>query len=323
MSTTTTTPKKSTPGAACQGNYDCPNGGVCQYDGDYNNPVKKCYYPCTSDSQCTDLGPFTKCNNSSGHCAISDTPPEPEWASLNIRNEVQKNNQKNSEIEEDLLNNVQNLQTLEQYLINLLNNPNLSDQEKEEIVNKIENLTQMRINLYKNLVSLSGYYAQNMLVSDIAISDQKNAVDIMENELNKLKEKADEANQSKLNKLRSIEINNYYSSRYLDHANVLKTGLLFLFGFLILYALKSKDLLPDTVFNILLYILVALTVYFMGKMLLDMWTRNAFNYQQYDWNFNPNMGPSSSTGTATTSASTLFSTSNILSEMGISTCPTN
>jgi len=316
-----TTQKKSTPGATCQGNYDCPNGGVCQYDGNYNNPVKKCYYPCTSDSQCNDLGLFSKCDSKSGHCAINDKPPEPEWASLNIRNEVQRNNQKNAEIEENLLNNVQNLQSLEQYLINLLNNPNLSDQEKEEIVNKIENLTQMRINLYKNLVSLNGYYAQNMLVSDIAISDQKTAIDIMENELNKLKERAREADQSKLNKLRMIEINNYYSSRYLDHANVLKTGLIFLFGFLILYALKSKGLLPEAVFNILLYVLVALTVYFMGKMLLDMWTRNAFNYQQYDWNFNPNMGPSAATGT--TSASTLLSTSNILSEMGISTCPTN
>ena len=300
----------------CNTNDDCvqKKNGECRYDGNYKNPSKKCYYPCTTNRQCSDLGQQCLQN---GYCGISDQPTSP-WSRIIDGNDdkkdddsIRKKMQESIDLQEKMLEDISNLQNLEQYLIRLLSNPNLTEEEKDEIVTKIENLTQMRINLYKNLKSINSFSTP---VSNNTVGDQQTAVDIMEDELNKLKRTLSESKQTRLNKIRMIEINNYYSSRYEEHASVLKTGIVFVLAFVVLFALKAKGFLPETVFTVLKYILVIATVYFLGSKVLSMWMRDSMNYDEYDWNFNPNTAPVSSTSTSK------LSWNGILSGLGFQTC---
>jgi len=67
-------------------------------------------------------------------------------------NDSQQNN-------EQLLNDIQSLQTMEQQLFNSLEtNPNLTTSQKEQIVDKMNQLSNMRINLYQTLSGVNNYY---------------------------------------------------------------------------------------------------------------------------------------------------------------------
>ena len=60
--------------------------------------------------------------------------------------EIQQNN-------EQLLNDIQSLQTMEQQLFNSLEtNPNLTTSQQQQIVEKMNQISNMRINLYKTFL---------------------------------------------------------------------------------------------------------------------------------------------------------------------------
>lgn len=289
----------------CNTDRDCKSGGVCQFNSNYLDPQKRCYFPCTSDQTCKDLGVPGTCQKTTSctagskctsYCKVTDSVVGEGAVTLdNIKRQINSSTSNNQEASEKLLKDIEDLQELEQYLIGLLNNPNLSNEQKNEFLEKIEGLTEMRMNLYSNLGTLTESLGTSSSSANFILSDQKATIDVMENELNRLKSQMVNMDQKNLNKLRMIQINTYYSKRYENHTKVLKTVLLFVLLFSLVYFLKNKGLLPDFLFTILLYILVALCVYFVGKGLLDMWMRDNMNYDEYDWMFNTNSAPKPST----------------------------
>ena len=60
---------------------------------------------------------------------------------------------------EQLLNDIQSLQTMEQQIFNSLEtNPNLTTEQKKEMVDKMNQLSNMRINLYQTLSGVNNYF---------------------------------------------------------------------------------------------------------------------------------------------------------------------
>ena len=73
------------------------------------------------------------------------------------------NSPNSQETNEQIVNDIQTLQTMEQQIFsNLENNPNLTVQQQKEIVEKMNQLSNMRINLYQTLSGVNNYY-QNAL----------------------------------------------------------------------------------------------------------------------------------------------------------------
>lgn len=65
---------------------------------------------------------------------------------------VQNNNQQ-------ILNDIQSLQIMEQQLVNSLeSNPNLTSTQQQDIIKKINQISNMRINLYKTLSGVNGFF---------------------------------------------------------------------------------------------------------------------------------------------------------------------
>ena len=191
-----------------------------------------------------------------------------------------------------ILNDIQSLQDIEQQLFNSLEeNPNLSSDQQKQIIQKINDISNMRINLYHTLDTMNSYFANTLSISRNTLAEQTTAIGIVENELNKSKIKLQHLEEDKNNKIRLIEINNYYGDKYAEHSNLMKIIIWILIPILILAILNRKGFLPNIIYYILVIIITIIGSIYFWNRLYSIFYRDAMNYQEYDWNFNPKTAP--------------------------------
>jgi hypothetical protein len=194
---------------------------------------------------------------------------------------------------EQILDDIQYLQTLEQELIDALeNNGNLTSQQQQQIINKINSITNMRINLYQTLGNLSSLYENAVANSQGSLSEQTQIIDIVENQLNQAKQKLALLETEQNNKLRIIEINDYYGEKYSEHSSLMKYIIFMMIPIIIITFLFNKGMLPKTIYYILLVIIAIIGSIFIVYRLLSIWNRDNMNYQAYSWSFNVKDAPS-------------------------------
>lgn len=203
----------------------------------------------------------------------------------NVTYNIQESNQ-------DILNDIQNLQKIEQELFNSLEtNPNLSVQQKEKITKKIDQITNMRINLYKTLSDVNGFFQNSLKSSHGTLNDQSVAISIVESELNKMKENLNLLQTEKNNKMRIIQINKYYGDKYAEHSSLMKIIIFTLVPVIILTIINRTGILPSIVYYILLCIIVGVGAYYFWYRYSSIITRDPLNYNEYDWDFNVRTAP--------------------------------
>ena len=124
---------------------------------------------------------------------------------------------------EQILNDIQNLQDIEKKLFNSLDdNTLLTTEQQEKIINKINLISEMRLNLYRTLGGLNKIY-QNVVINSKNISEQqKQAIHLVESQLNDSKRKLEFLENEKNNKIRLVQINDYYGQKYSEHASLMK-----------------------------------------------------------------------------------------------------
>jgi hypothetical protein len=87
-----------------------------------------------------------------------------------------------------ILNDIQSLQTLEQELFNNLENePDISSDQQQQIISKINNISNMRVNLYQTLGGVNDFFKSSLSNSTNTLVEQTKAIEIVEQELNKSK----------------------------------------------------------------------------------------------------------------------------------------
>ena len=100
------------------------------------------------------------------------------------------NSNDSQQTNEQILNDIQTLQTMEQQLFsNLENNPNLTTQQQQQLVEKMNQLSNMRINLYQTLSGVNSYYQNALSSSQGTLKEQTTALKFKET---LLKAKVDE-----------------------------------------------------------------------------------------------------------------------------------
>jgi hypothetical protein len=195
---------------------------------------------------------------------------------------VQENN-------EQILNDIQSLQQMEQQLFsNLESNPNLSTEEQKKIIEKMNQLSNMRVNLYKTLRGVNNYFESALNTSIGSLKEQVIAIGIVENELNRSKKRLEVLEEEKNNKIRLVEINNYYGDKYEEHSQLMKLVIFILVPIIIITVLYQKGILPVMIYHALLVIIASVGAYFFWMRMASIWMRDNMNYQEYDWGFNPN-----------------------------------
>ena len=211
---------------------------------------------------------------------------------------------------ENIQSNIEHLQQIQDDLKTKveigISNGTLSQDEITSYTQKITGISDIISNLYKNNSSMYNFFQQNIASTAKTLKEQKYATNIVSSELHNSSNilwghEADQAN-----KLRLIEINNYYSEQYLDRTNIMKSLILICIPLIILTLLKNKGFLNGTIFNILYIIIIVIGIIYLFKLFLKAISHNNMEYQQYDWNFNQSAAPpvdTSSTITATDTSS--------------------
>jgi hypothetical protein len=190
------------------------------------------------------------------------------------------------------LTNISQLQDQEQQLYYSLNDVSLTPEKRQLIVNKINEISQMRINLYTTLKNNYNIYQKNTEESRDTLGQQISAIDILENELNESKRRLNLINTEKNNKLRLVEINTYYGKRYNAHSKLMQTIVFTCIPLIIFSTLYNKGLLPSALYSFLCLIVLVVGIYFIAEQLLDIANRDNMNYDEYNWYFNKSLAPS-------------------------------
>lgn len=192
---------------------------------------------------------------------------------------------------EQTLTDIQNLQSIEKDLyldLEKMSAANLlTEENKTKLINKINEISQMRMNLYANLRNSYAFYQNSVITSRHTMDEQGAAVNIVENELNTAKERLKSLQDDQYNKLRYVEINTYYSKRYNDHASIMKIIIFICIPVIILSILANKGIIPSNISGALTIAIVAIGMYFLGSKLIIMSNRDKMNYDQFNWYFDP------------------------------------
>lgn len=196
---------------------------------------------------------------------------------------------------EQTLTNIQKLQSLEQNLFNSLaadvSNGTLKSTDKNSIINQINQLSQMRSNLYTFLNNNSLNTVQHLAASNNLLSQQAQTVIIVENELNDAKNQLLGMQKDKYNKLRMVEINTYYGDRYADHSSMMKSIVIICAVIILITILFNKGFLPSQLYYLMLIIIIVVSVIVLWYKYVMLISHDRMNYDEYDWGFNPDTAP--------------------------------
>jgi len=189
---------------------------------------------------------------------------------------------------EQTLSDIQGLQDIEKGLFTTLEaglaNDKITEDEKLKIINKINDISNMRVNLYKNLNGMYGFLKNNIYSTRDTIAEQTSAIEIVENELNEAKGRLKVVQQDNNNKIRLVEINTYYGDKYSDYAGTMKALVILCIPIFILTLLLNNNIIPSKVYVGLLVIIGIIGIFYIGKRILQSLSKDNMNYDQYNWN---------------------------------------
>jgi len=204
-----------------------------------------------------------------------------------------------SQNNEQILNDIQTLQQMEQQLFNNLEtNTSLTPQQQQEIVEKMNQVSNMRINLYQTLSGVNNFFQSALSSSVGTLQEQTVAIGIVENELNQAKKHLELLEAEKNNKIRLVEINDYYSDRYAEHSQLMKIVIFTLVPVIILTVLFTRSIIPSFIYYALLVIVCAIGGYYFWTIYFSMVSRDNMNYQEYSWYFDPSTAPTGAASNA-------------------------
>lgn len=193
---------------------------------------------------------------------------------------------------EQQLKDIVTLQNIEKELFETLEtNSNLTNEEYDKIIKKIDSISQMRINLYNTLGGINDFYKDSMVDSQETLKQQLFAIKIVEEQLNEAKKKIRYLKLKQNNKIRLIEISDYYGERYNEHTILMKYIIFMLVPIIILSYLFNRGFIHSFIFYMLLIFITVLGSIFIVNRLISIWSRDNMYYQEYSWKFNAKNAP--------------------------------
>ena len=223
--------------------------------------------------------------------------------SISINNFINVKEQNNQ-----MLTDIQSLQTIEKDLYTNLEtlsaSGSLTTEISDKIIQQINEVSQMRVNLYQTLQNNYSLYKNNVSGIRDTIDEQTTAVNIVEKELNESKKRLKEMQDEKYNKLRYVEINTYYGKQYNSYTDIMKMIIYICIPIIILSILANKGLIPNSIYTILLVLILYFGIFYLGQQIISTGSKNNMNYDTYNWNFNPALAPPDNNSFTTTLSTT-------------------
>jgi hypothetical protein len=194
----------------------------------------------------------------------------------------------------EIQNDLNALDALNNSLTSQLNNAgqySLTPDQKTLLVKQIANVQTAKAGLTSTLGNLNNVYSTNLQNNTATLATQTNALSIINTETIDANNQISYINDQKINKMRQVEINNYYSMWYQEQILLLKYLVYYVVVFTILFFLKRNNMLPNQVFGILVVIITLILLFFVIPIVLSMLRRDNMNYNEYDWGFDKKSAP--------------------------------
>lgn len=191
-----------------------------------------------------------------------------------------------NEKHQEIIQDIQKLQEIEKYMFHNLEKATGqggNSTAQDMAINKINDLTQTRINLFSQLKDVYSN-TQNELNDDRnVLANQIAMTKMVENELNNLKNNTEQLRSNKSNKLRLVEIGEYESKRYNAHIGIMKIITACSIIILIASVLHKSFPIPAMVTTSIIILTLSVSIIMIILRVLDLMRRNNMNYDQYDF----------------------------------------
>lgn len=190
----------------------------------------------------------------------------------------------------ETIKNIRELQEIEKFMFQNLERLTGQDgqsQQENEILQKINELSAMRIGLFNDLKDAYTTNQNDLHSARNQLADQMTTVGVVENELNRLKENIDALHQEKTNKVRMVQIGNYESSKYDAHKSVMQVVVISSLIILAASILLQQGILPPMIASSIVVITISIGLIYIGRQVVDIMSRNNMDYSKYDFSFDP------------------------------------
>jgi hypothetical protein len=186
---------------------------------------------------------------------------------------------------------IEKLSKVEQQLIEQISSTK-DAKEQARLSNNLVLIQDTRTDLINALSSINAYYTQNLTGSSHTLEQQTNAVAIMDKEMEQAKKRLAYINEQKENKLRIVEINQYYSASYAEWTHLVKILIITLIAFAIVINITTYfPGLPSEVYSMLMFVISIISLYYIFVSVVSIYSRDNMVYDEYNWNFNINSAP--------------------------------
>lgn len=191
----------------------------------------------------------------------------------------------------DILARIQNLQATETKLINDLDaytsasGYTSSDPALIQMVNNINNIADIRISMFQIISQNANILQTGVSQSRTDLVAQMTLLQAVEDQLNQAKAKIDDLNNTNDTKMRMVGINTYYGQRYEAQSNLMKKIILICIPVLVVFILKKKSLIPETIANYIIGIIVGIGGFILMRNMWDIYTRNNMVFDEYEWEY--------------------------------------
>jgi len=200
--------------------------------------------------------------------------------------------QRLSDINQQTLNNIKALEFEEKTLFQELSSMNKTQEEKDILINRINQLAQIRTNLYENSRDLFTFYTSNVNDARSTLGQEISAIKILETELNEAKERFNSIQNQKNDKLRLVQINTYFGKRYNAQKEIMQTIFYTCIAVFVVLLIKNKfGVIPDNVSLLLIGLILTIGVIILVYKIIDFSNRDNMNFDEYNWKFDKKTAP--------------------------------
>jgi hypothetical protein len=188
--------------------------------------------------------------------------------------------------QQGIINNIARIQAIEKQLLGKLNTA-MDAEQRSEIVAQINDLAKARGDLYNNMNDFSSQLETVASERRNALVQNSVAVNVIRDQIENSSNTLDGLQQEKSNKMRLVEINNYYGKKYEFQTDIMKIIILTCVPVLVVSILLKKGFIPNLIATGLIILIIAAGVIAVARKVMDLNRRNNFNFDQYDYPFNP------------------------------------
>ncbi len=185
-----------------------------------------------------------------------------------------------------IMANIMNLQNIEKQLFDRLTQE-LNAEERAKLVVQINQISQARADLYANMNDFASVMQTANAETRNAVRQQLVAAQVVESQMNNAKTMLASLREDKSNKVRLVEINNYYGRKYEYQTDIMKIVIMACAPILVISILLKKGFIPETISTGLIVIVIVAGIIAVARKVTDLNRRNNMNFDQYDMPFNP------------------------------------